>query len=211
MDASKEESDDGEPGDPSSQRHAPVDEEAEAGAEADADADVDAKEPASNDDAADTDDATDAEASNAKEKMDQAWDDSQGNVASNDEEEPTKTSPRDPIMEEIAERLQCCKLPHTVPTPMQSCANGHLVCKTCLIGLKKAKEPKCPKCDVALTGALFTNLAFANIASQCVVSCRYSECGVKCLHSDLDNHLQYCQLPTKKKAVSYTHLRAHET
>ena len=187
--ASKEESD-GEPGDPSSQRH---DEEAEAGADA---ADVDAKEPASNDDATDTDDATGAEASNAKEKMDQAWDDSK---ASNDEEEPVKTSPRDPIMKEIAERLQCCKLPHTVPTPMQSCANGHLVCKTCLIGLKKAKEPKCPKCDVALTGTLFTNMAFANIASQCVVSCRYSECGVKCLHSCLDNHLQYCQLPIKKK------------
>lgn len=127
-------------------------------------------------------------------KMDQAWDDSEDKIASND-----TTGLRDPIMKEIAERLQCCKLPHAVPTPMESCANGHLICKSCLIGLKKAKEPKCPTCDLALTGALFTNMAFANIASQCVVSCRYSECEVKCLHSDLDKHYQYCQLPAKRK------------
>ena len=135
----------------------------------------------------------------AESKMDQAWEDSEGKVASDDQEQPTNTGPRDPIMKEIAQRLQCCKLPHSVPTPMDACANGHLLCKSCLIGLKKAREPKCPKCDVALTGALFTNMAFANIASQCVVSCRYSECGVKCLHSDLDKHYQYCQLPAKRK------------
>jgi hypothetical protein len=152
------------------------------------DANADANADASND--------ADANEDETKATMDLAWDDSEGK-ASDDQEQSASKGPRDPIMKEIAERLQCCKLSHPVPTPMESCSNGHLLCKVCLVGLKKARDPKCPKCDVALAGALFTNSAFANIASQCVVSC--SECGVKCLHSDLDKHYQYCQLPTKRK------------
>ena len=178
----------------------------ESGPKPENDADAEAEASTVKDDATDdADDANDEDIATGmakvkmEAKMDQAWDDSEDKATNDDQKQPNATGPRDPIMKEIAERLQCCKLPHSVPTPMESCANRHLICKSCLIGLKKAKEPKCPTCDVALTGALFTNMALENIASQCVVSCRYSECGVKCLHSDLDKHYQYCQLPAKRK------------
>jgi len=116
-----------------------------------------------------------------------------------EEEDEDEAKTRDPIMQEISVRLECCKFRHAVPTPIQQCINGHLICKSCLIGINKSKNPTCPECDVGLRDAVFTNLALGNMASHCVVPCRYEHCDVKCAHSDLDNHLQYCSLPAKRK------------